>query len=179
MGQTEAGLAAAHRAVALDPLNSGNHYSLGAALLFAHRPREAIAVFTDARALNPNDSGLGFAYYWIGDFQSARAAFESIQAGNHFNRLLGLALTYDKLGRHTDAETMLAQMRASMGAGYAVFYAMIYAQWGDTARALDWLETAMRQEEPYLEYVKVNGLFDPLRKEPRFQAIERALKFPN
>jgi len=25
----------------------------------------------------------------------------------------------------------------------------------------------------------VNGLFDPLRKEPRFQAIERALKFPN
>ena len=179
MGQTEAGLAAAHRAVALDPLNSGNHYSLGAALLFAHRPREAIAVFTDARALNPNDSGLGFAYYWIGDFQSARAAFESIQAGNHFNRLLGLALTYDKLGRHTDAETMLAQMRASMGAGYAVFYAMIYAQWGDTARALDSLETAMRQDEPYLEYVKVNGLFDPLRKEPRFQAVERALKFPN
>jgi hypothetical protein len=31
---------------------------------------------------------------------------------------------------------------------------MTYAQWGDTARALDWLETAMRLQGPYFEYVK-------------------------
>jgi Asp-tRNA(Asn)/Glu-tRNA(Gln) amidotransferase A subunit family amidase len=31
----------------------------------------------------------------------------------------------------------------------------------------------------YLAYTKVNFFFDPLRKEPRFQAIERALKFPD
>ena len=44
--------------------------------------------------------------------------------------------------------------------------------------ALDWLETAMRNRDPYLAYTKVNFFFDPLRKEPRYQAIERALKFP-
>jgi Tfp pilus assembly protein PilF len=183
MGQTEAGLAAAHRAVALDPLNANNHVSLGEALLLAHRSHDAIVALTDARALTPNDastnSWLGYAYYATGDFQSARAAFEGVQAANDFNRLHGLAMTYDKLGRHADAETMSTQMRASQGPSPGVFYAMIYAQWGDTTRALDWLETAMRQQDPYLEYVKTNSLFDPLRKEPRFQAIERALKFPN
>ena len=45
--------------------------------------------------------------------------------------------------------------------------------------ALDWLETAMRNRDPYLAYTKVNPFFDPLRSEPRFQAIELALKFPD
>jgi len=30
-----------------------------------------------------------------------------------------------------------------------------------------------------LIYLKTEPLLDPLRKEPRFQAIERELKFPN
>jgi hypothetical protein len=37
----------------------------------------------------------------------------------------------------------------------------------------------MRLRDPYLIYVKADRSFDPLRKEPRFQAIERALKFPD
>jgi len=28
-------------------------------------------------------------------------------------------------------------------------------------------------------WLKIDPLLDPLRKEPRFQAIERELKFPN
>jgi hypothetical protein len=56
---------------------------------------------------------------------------------------------------------------------------MIYAEWGDTARALDWLETAMRLHDYYLWTLRTSPSFDPLRKEPRFQAIERELKFPN
>ena len=78
------------------------------------------------------NSWLGFAYYAIGDFQSARAALESVQPANDFNRLFGLALTYDKLGRHAHAETSLAQIRASRGSGGVAFYAMTYAQWGRT-----------------------------------------------
>ena len=90
-----------------------------------------------------------------------------------------LAIAFEKLGRRADAEAMLAKIRASDGDNGACLYAWIYAQWGDTARALDWLDTAMRLRDPWLERVKTARLFDPLRKEPRFQAIERALKFPN
>jgi hypothetical protein len=41
------------------------------------------------------------------------------------------------------------------------------------------LETAWRLRDPGLEYLKTDPLLDPLRKEPRFQAIERELKFPD
>jgi hypothetical protein len=37
----------------------------------------------------------------------------------------------------------------------------------------------MRQRDPGLEYLKTGPWLNPLRKEPRFQAIERALKFPD
>jgi hypothetical protein len=30
-----------------------------------------------------------------------------------------------------------------------------------------------------LEYLKTEPMLDPLRKDPRFQAIERELRFPN
>ena len=180
MGHTEAGLSTAHRAVALDPLNAQTHFRLGQGLLRARRYGEAIAALTDAKALAPTNgfvnAWLGFAYYWNGNLESARAACES---ANEFSKEFCFALIYEKLGRHADAESMLAKMRASWGDDNAVFYAMIYAEGGNTARALDWLETAMRHHDRYLVYVKTSRALDSLRNEPRFQAIERALKFPH
>ena len=58
-------------------------------------------------------------------------------------------------------------------------YAEIYAQWGSTAKALEWLQIAVRVGDTALGYLKMDPLLDPLRKEPRFQAIEQALKFPD
>ena len=106
--------------------------------------------------------------------QSASAACES---ADEANKAICFALVDDKLGRHADAESMLAKARGQWGDDGAVVYATIYEAWGDAARALDSLDTAMRQRNSYLVYVKTR--FNSLRKEPRFQAIERALKFPN
>jgi hypothetical protein len=36
----------------------------------------------------------------------------------------------------------------------------------------------MRLRDPGLVNLKTDPLLDPLRKEPRFQAVVRALKFP-
>jgi tetratricopeptide (TPR) repeat protein len=164
----------------LDPLNSMNHFGLGASLIFARRYGDAIQAFKDTKALGQDDVSvnmwLGIAYYLSGDFESARATCEG---AGEINGPWCLAMVYDKLGRHAEAEAMLSKMRAVAGDRLAEGYADIYAQWGDTARALDWLDTAMRNRDPYLAYTKVNFFFDPLRKEPRFQAIERALKFPD
>jgi len=180
IGRTEAGLAAARRLLVLDPLNSMNHFGLGVSLAFARRYGDAIRAFRDAKALGQDDESvnmwLGITYYLSGDFEHARAACE--RAGE-VNGPWCLAMIYDKLGRHTEAEAMLARVRTIAGDRLAEGYADIYAQWGDTARALDWLETAMRNRDPYLAYTKANPFFDPLRNEPRYQAIERALKFPD
>ena len=44
---------------------------------------------------------------------------------------------------------------------------------------LEWLDIAMRLRDGGLENLKTEPFFDPLRKEPRFQAIERAPKSPD
>jgi len=72
----------------------------------------------------------------------------------------------------------LAKLRAA-GDRWAYPCATRYAQWGNTSQALESLESAWRQRVPELRWLKADPLMDPLRKEPRFQAIERALKFPN
>jgi TolB-like protein len=91
---------------------------------------------------------------------------------------LCLALSYHKLGRQAEAEAALARFKALQGDAGAYGYATIYAQWGDTREALTWLETALRLRDPQLVSLKTDPLLDPLRKEPRFQAFERELKFP-
>lgn len=90
-----------------------------------------------------------------------------------------LALAYQKLGRHANAESALNREKALEGDAGAVDYAVIYAQWGNITKALGWLETALRLGNPDLVTVKTEPLLDPLRNEPRFRAIERALKFPD
>jgi tetratricopeptide (TPR) repeat protein len=87
-------------------------------------------------------------------------------------------VTYDKLGRHADAEAMLANLHRSEGENAAYQYAEIYAQWGDEAQALEWLEKALQLHDSGLTDIRVDPLLDPLRKEPRFQAIVRSLNFP-
>jgi TolB-like protein len=180
MGESNSGLAAARRAVVLDPLNSVSHNMLGFSLVFLRRYQEALVAYADAHALDPGDpdaqAAPGFAYYMLGNLQSARSSCE-IKPETWFANWC-LAVTYDKLGRHGDAQAMLAKLHAARGDNGAYEYAVVYAQWGDTARALDWLDTAMRLHQPELERVKMNALLDPLRNEPRFQTIERALKFP-
>ena len=180
MGHFEAGLAAGHRSVELDPLNPLNHYGLGLSLFFARHFDEAISAFAAITTLAPDDASvngwIGFASYASGNFERARAACEA--QGHEGNRYHCLAMVYDKLGRHADAQVMLRKYLASPGRS-PVLDAMVYAQWGDIRRALDLMDAAMRQQDPYLEYVKTNPLLDPLRNEPRFQVIERALKFPD
>jgi hypothetical protein len=66
-----------------------------------------------------------------------------------------------------------------VGDANAYQFATIYAQWGKQAQALEWLETASRLRDPGLINLKTDPLLDPLRQEPRFQAIQWALKCPD
>jgi tetratricopeptide (TPR) repeat protein len=116
------------------------------------------------------------AYYALGDLQNARSSCETKEY--EWSQLC-LAVVYDKLGRHKDAESALAKFKALRGNVEAYQYATIYAQWGNTSKALEWLETALRLRDDSLLFLKTDPFLDPLRNEPRFQAIERALKFPD
>jgi TolB-like protein/Flp pilus assembly protein TadD len=180
MGQFDAGLAATRRAVVLDPLSRATHSALGRALYAARRYEEAVAAFNEAISLDPDFKVTygerGFAYYGLGDLDRARASCET--KPDYWHGQQCLAVMYDKLGRHADAEAELAKIKA-LGDGAAYQYATIYAQWGNLPKSLEWLETALRLRDPGLRNLKTDPLLDPLRKEPRFRAIERELKFPS
>ena len=181
MGHFDVGVVAARRAVVLDPLARQSHSLLGRALYAARRYGEAVAAYAEVISLAPDFKatyGLrGLAYYGLGDLERARASCET--KPDYWVSQWCLAVIYDKLGRHKDAEAELAKLQADSGDTSAYQYATIYAQWGNRAKAIEWLETALRLRDSGLEFVKTEPLLDPLRKEPRFKAIERELKFPS
>jgi TolB-like protein/Flp pilus assembly protein TadD len=180
MDRNEAGIAALRRAVVLDPLNRDSRRSLGRVLYFGRQNTEAIAALEDALALDPEDPSayafLGATYYALSDLERARAACES--KPDDWRNQWCLAITYNKLGRHADAEAELAKLKAALGNAAAYQYATIYAQWGNVPKALEWLDTALRLRDSGLELLKTDPVLDPLRQESRFQAVIRELKFP-
>ena len=182
MGRTDAGIAAARRATVLDPLNAWSYSDLSAALWMARRYDEALAAYQDSLALRPTDphwlaDGSMF-YYALGDFEKMRTVCEGVEQADIQNYQDCLALAYHKLGRPTDAASALARFKALEDDAGAYGYAQIYAQWGNTREALTWLETALRLRDRNLIGLKTDPLLDPLRKESRFQAVMRELKFP-
>jgi TolB-like protein/tetratricopeptide (TPR) repeat protein len=183
MGQSQNGLAAVRRSVVLDPLNFDNHLRLGQASNYARRFEEAIGAYKDALAVAPSDEHRGlahslmaFTYYFTGDLPNANA---NCELAEELNKAICLAVIYDKLGRHADAEAAFKPYQAYWGAAGAMFYSAVYAHWGQIPHALDWLETAMRNRDPYLVQLRMDPLFDPLRKEARYQEVMRQLRFPD
>jgi ABC-type cobalamin transport system ATPase subunit len=56
--------------------------------------------------------------------------------------------------RHAEAEAELAKLKAALGDAPAYQYATIYAQWGNTVKALESLDTAIRLRHPDLGFLK-------------------------
>jgi TolB-like protein len=180
-GRTEAGLADLQHGVKLDPLNAVSYHVLGFGSYLAHRYDEAHAANAEAISLDPEllrgYEYAGLTEIQLGHLDAARATCEA--RPNYWGTQWCLALAYEKLGRHADAQAAVAKMQAMVGDTAAYQYATIYAQWGNTAKALEWLESAMRLRDPGFSYIKRDPLMDPLRQEPRYLAIERELRFPD
>jgi TolB-like protein/tetratricopeptide (TPR) repeat protein len=181
LGHSDTAISGARHGVALDPLNPLSHRALGDTLRYARRYDEAIAAYQASIAADPEHSAetyalRGLSYYLAGNLSSAQSSCEVMP--DAFRNRVCRAVIYDKLGRHADAAAVVAKIMQGGGDAAAYQYAEIFAQWGDRKAALDWLEKAMRLRDPGLIYTKTDPLLDPLRKEPRLQAIERELKFP-
>jgi TolB-like protein len=181
MGRTEEGLSKIRRAIAMDQLNPKGYALLSYALGDAQRYREAIEANDRALQIDANSSEVrsarGLNYLLLGELDSARQSCETEK--RDWQCRLCMAILYDRLSRHADAESERAALQAESGEGVAYQMAEIYAQWGEIPKALDWLETAYRLPDAGIVTLRVDPFVDPLRKEPRFREIERKLNFPN
>jgi TolB-like protein/tetratricopeptide (TPR) repeat protein len=182
LGHADTAISGARHGVALDPLNPLSHRALGDTLRYARRYEEAIAAYHASIAADPENAAeayalRGLSYYLAGNLALAQSSCEV--RPDSFRNQVCRAVIYDRLGRHADAAAVLAKIKQQGGDAAAYQYAEIFTQWGDRKAALDWLEKAMRLRDPGLVYTKVDPLMDPLRKEPRFQAVTRELRFPD
>ena len=181
MGKSGAAIDAARRVVTLDPLNSLSHRALGDAFWFARRYNDAIGAYQDAIAVDPvapeSYARRGLAYYAMGRYQAAKTACEA--KPDYWESWLCLAMTEEKLGLHSESHRQMDRLTDFAGDALAYQYAQIEAQRGRSTQAMKWLDSALRLRDPGFRRLKTDPLMDPLRQEPRFQVIERELKFPD
>jgi TolB-like protein/DNA-binding winged helix-turn-helix (wHTH) protein/lipoprotein NlpI len=183
LGHHPQAVAAARRALSLDPQNLLSHVALGRALFNSRDYHDALLAYHDAEALKSDSNYLQgnivAALIASGQPEQARQRCESKSVTlTDDNRHWCLALVYHLLGTQSKAELELAQLKALAGDEAAYGYAGIYAQWGDATTALGWLAKAEQRHDPSLQSLRVAPLLDPLRKYPEFHAIEDRLKLP-
>jgi len=181
MGHIDVGVTTAKRCVELDPLSVDAYRALGEAFENARRYPEALTAFETAIKLNPTHATeayqrAGRIHYLMGDIQKAKTACEAEPDIYHLQSCM--PLIYEKLGQHESARAALAIAIEAQKEYSSYQWAQVYAQWGQLDQAIDWLETGVKVLDPGVESMKVDPFLDPLRNEPRFQALERALKFP-
>ncbi len=176
MAEAEAELT---RTLEIDPLLAAAHQTFGRLYLSTQQPDEAITHFREAVTLEPAfalaHANLGHAYVMKGMPADAIAAFEMAALIGSPSEKAHLAYGYARVGRTADATAVVANLLAS-GAHLPPFHmALAYVGLGDHEEAFGWLERAREQREPWLTTLNIDRAFEPLRGDPRFQEIVRAM----
>ncbi len=166
----------------LDPLGAGPVFNQAMAFLLARR-------FGDARSMLQRmvDSGrsvldsrliLGLLAYYERDCRTAAVHFDWAAAAFPSPVTdFGLALSAECRGDLAAARGHLARMTERKGPAYASPYqlAMIHTALYDIDLAFADLDRSAEAREGQVLYIKHDPIFDPLRSDPRFQALEKRL----
>ena len=73
------------------------------------------------------------------------------------------------------AEIRRLEERGAQGIGVSCDLALIHAALGERDRALDAVERGLRDGSQMISFMNVEPGFDPIRNEPRFRAVSRAI----
>jgi tetratricopeptide (TPR) repeat protein len=184
MGRHDQAIAEIKRAQELDPLSPLMLVVGGEVCFYAHRYDEVIEQCRKALEL---DSSYALAHSWLASAYAEKAMYE--EATTEFEKAArlfgrdpwgGLALVYARTGKRDEALKILGRMReqSNRGESSPVRTACLYLAVGEKQRALDWLEKAYEERDPYMAFLNVRPELDPLRSDPRFQDLVRRMNFP-
>jgi len=184
LGQTrrnDEALRMAERATSLDPLNPLSLEVQAYALYRARRYMEAAAVARRSLQIAPGRQTarrvLANALLWLNKDAEAETEYGKLDL-DHYYRLLGEAVLAARAGDRGRALERLGRMRSLYADSTLYQYAEIYAQLGDADRAFTELELAWNARDPGLAGIRVDPFLDPIRRDPRFAALEAKLNFP-
>jgi len=176
-------IAILERGVTLNPLSSAIQAAMGRVLVWQKNYNSAIPHLQKALELDPQnavaDLFLGEAYEVKGDFPKALAATEQ------YLRLRGVdsdnsplvGRIYAKQGRRADALRVLSNLTKPGANPNARDLSTLYFALGDKDRGFEALTKAFDEKQDVLR-VRVSGLFDGVRDDPRMQALVARLQIP-
>jgi TolB-like protein/Tfp pilus assembly protein PilF len=171
------------RAWELDPLDPGNKSWEGWLYITGKRYDEAIEAARMSLELNP-DYPIGhfvlaeaYAAKGLHDkaIEAARKAAAVDPASLRFILVRALAFA----GRKDEARKLLTEQEKQKPTlwDYMVVPSA-YLALGDKDEAIRWLEAGYKAHSPWLPWIKEEYLYEPLRSDPRFQALVRRMNLP-
>ena len=167
------------RALALDPLNPRAFRSSGDIAYRGGRYADAITAFARSRQLMSTLGGLSFstgvAQLMIGQTDAAYRNF--VAEKSTIRRIPGTAIIDFKRGSRAKAEADLAALIAEYGERSNYQYAQIYAQWGQTDKALAALHAAYLGHDSGMMAMYADPLLVPLRNTPEYSQLAKEMGF--
>jgi len=169
-----------NKAIERDPLRPNAYNNLGFVLLAVGRYAEAEAAFRKTLELDPNGASrhhpIGLALLLQG--KNDAALREMQHETDEGWRLSGLPLVFHALGRRSESDAALANLKGRYAGDSAYQIADVYAFRGEVDLAFEWLERAYAQRDGGLAEIKCNPLLRGLAGDPRYKALLRKLKLP-
>jgi TolB-like protein/Flp pilus assembly protein TadD len=177
-GSLDSAVSVIRRARALDPLSASTGYVACWALTAARRYDEAIGEARKMLALNPQEP---LASWAMGEVLSAQG--RHAEALEYFQRAAPIgsmpradvARTLAALGRRDEALRLVHELEGEGERRYVspASIALVYVHLRDHDAAFRWLEWAYRVRSAELTSLRHHRAWDPVRNDPRFQAIVR------
>ncbi len=150
---------------------------MGIQFLYARRFDQAIEQFRKALEMDYHDAhlGLGGSYAAKGMYREALSEFEKyaeLDRGTP-RSIASLGYAHARLKERGEALRALDQLMVLSNQRYvsAGSFAFVYTGLGEKDQAFAWLEKAYEERSGALPYLKVNPIWDPLRSDPRFEAL--------
>ena len=171
-GQFGAALHEFQVARALDPIELDLHPSGPLLCLYARHYDDALAGFREIQAINPESPIAEFGALWVyaaqGKWAEATAAARSIAHDPPADTAAATADDFRAAYRRLEPVMLRAHAKEVFNDYHLAFF---YAQLGDRDRAIALLRSAIEKHTPAVCYVLVDPRIDPLRNDPRFDAI--------
>ncbi|HEU4809475.1 MAG TPA: TIR domain-containing protein [Sphingomicrobium sp.] len=181
LGDQAESLRTADKVLDLEPLDPDSYGNRVGALLDARRYQEAVDFAEETQRKSPDlfhdPLLLGHCLMMAGKLDEAKKQFE-LAGPDKWERLTGEALIFVRTGDSAGLQRKLQRMQELFGEAASYQYAEIYAQAGDKERALSAIEAAWAVRDAGLISILVDPLLDPIRNEPRFEAIVKRMNFP-
>jgi TolB-like protein/tetratricopeptide (TPR) repeat protein len=184
LGRFDEAIAECKRAIELDPLSPIINLNLGQTLVWARRYDDAIAQLRKTLEIDPTfyvgHFYLGVALQLKGDVPAAIAEYTKAQ------QLTGdpdpgipvlLAIAKAQSGDKEAAVQMLAELEELSRHRYVREYwsALLYLSLGNRDEAIRRLERGADHADSFIALIKVDPLLDPLRRDPRFEALAQKI----